>query len=149
MELKLLQEKNKTHSVFSLYEWRVGKDSKIYFLKINSDPEEILPEKATIPKTPDPKQNKPFKLDRLSRTFDNTDKFKLENFVITQWGLGKIIKKKNDSISVDIYGTRADFPKCEIKLNYTIDILVLIKETFYLMELKVDSSLSILKLKKK
>lgn len=92
---------------------------------------------------------KPQKLGRAERILDNTDKMQLEKYVITEWGLGKIVKKENQIVTVDVYGNPAEFPESAIKLNYSVTVLVLIGESSLLLDLKVDSSTSISKFKKK
>lgn len=156
----LTKDKNKNivNDIFTRYQWKQGKDGRIYFLQTSSvdtenknKDQEILEKELEALKydSSNAFKNKLQKKERAERTFDNTDKFKLDKFVITEWGLGKIVKRENQIITVDIYGNPAEFAESAIKLNYSITILVLIHDNSYLLDLKVDSSTTINKFKRK
>lgn len=151
METKLSQEyiDNNPSNIFSLYQWKQGKDGKIHFLNINNPNqiENIKKENNSI--NTQINITKPSKLERTTRIYDNTEKYKLESFVVTEWGLAKITKKENQIISVTIDGNPAEIPESQIKLNYCVNVLVLINESSYLLDLKVDPSTSINDFKKK
>jgi len=150
--------------IFSSFQWKQSKNGKIHFLDLNTEENEncfnenlisefnLIQVNSGVSEKSYQSPNKKFralKLERADRILDNTDKFKIDKFVITEWGLGKIIKKENNLITVDIYGTQQEFVENAIKLNYTITVLVLIGENSYLLDLKVDSSTTILRFKKK
>jgi len=169
----------KDFDIFSAFQWRQSKDGKIHFLQLTACEIETefsdlscsifpaasefhlksLSSSALNKQTAafnSPNHNKkvllaarPLKLDRSERIRDNTDKMQLEKYVITEWGLGKIVKKENQIVTVDIYGNPAEFPESAIKLNYSLTVLVLIGESSLLLDLKVDSSTTISKFKKK
>jgi len=163
-ESKDLLKIESEYDIFSSFQWKQSKDGKIHFLHLSSNDQEKENEIPTTEKSlkqvedsplsrksfPSPnKKNKLIKLERSERIFDNTDKLKVDKYVITEWGLGKIVKKENQIVTVDIYGNPAEFPESSIKLNYSITVLVLINETSFLLDIKVDSSTSIKKFKKK
>jgi hypothetical protein len=151
--------------VFSSFQWKQSKDGKIHFIHLSTQDQEKensdllkteiklkdIEDSCLIRKlylTPN-KKDKLLKLDKAERIMDNRDKLKIDKFVITEWGLGKIIKKDNQIITVDIYGNPAEFPESSIRLNYSITVLVLINEASFLLDIKVDSSTSIKRFKKK
>jgi len=165
---------NKNFDIFSSFRWKQSKDGKIHFLQLTSSEDETeeaenLSNPLYFPRSvelrskslnnlarekaynsPNKKaSNKPTKLDRAERILDITDKLQLDKYVITEWGLGKITKKENQIVTVDIYGNPAEFAASAIKLNYSITILVLFGENSLLLDLKVDSSTTISKFKKK
>lgn len=175
-EYKAESSMEKDFDIFSKFQWKQSKDGKIHFLQMTSNEDETeeladlnsinpiyfprsveLRSKSFNKLSSDKAYNSPskkglakqIKLDRAERIMDNTDKLKLDKYVITEWGLGKIIKKENQLVTVDIYGNPAEFPESAIKLNYSITVLVLIGDGSLLLDLKVDSSTTISKFKKK
>jgi hypothetical protein len=151
---------NYANKIFTSYKWHERKDGKTFFIKINNTYTENNFNKDKNDNDnsrENSKENLKEKLkekeaqcsSRESRTFDNREKFKLGKSVITEWGLGKIIKIDGSLIFVDIYGNPSEFYESTLKNFYKINILVLINNSSLILEINVDCSLTLSSFKKK
>ena len=75
--------------------------------------------------------------DEIIKVIDNTEKFKVDMVVMTEWGLGKIIKISQGIASIKIEGTDVDFPLMSLNTMITIYLCILSKETTSWAEIKI------------
>ena len=73
----------------------------------------------------------------VKKIIDNTEKFKLDMVVMTEWGLGKILNIDGGVALVKIEGTEIEFPLFNLNTSITIYLCILMRDGTSWAEIKV------------
>ena len=73
-----------------------------------------------------------------NRVLDNTERIKLDGFVMTEWGVGKVKKIENGIVTVIIEGNPIDLSKDNISTYLPVYLCILSKDITYWVSIKIE-----------
>lgn len=85
-----------------------------------------------------------------TKVIDNSEKYKVDMIVMTEWGIGKIISINEGGIAiVKIEGSEVEFPLMSLNTSLTVYCCILCKDSSNWIEIKVEFDFAVYALKKK
>jgi hypothetical protein len=130
----------KNNSIFTKFAWKQkpGGEYNLSYLEPTTSVRKI----SNIPQ-----QNKS---EGSMKIIDNTEKYKNEMIVMTEWGIGRIGSISTEGIAViKIEGSEVEFPLSSLNTCLTVYLCILLKENCFWAEVKLGFDCSVYGLKKR